>query len=162
MTFGDWIWATLALRHRPQYGLAHGALLCLWMGLYLGLLMHHVARGLAIGAVIGISAAGSFYALAPIAGYSAMFASWMLLWLGFAGLAAHLAGGRLSTAVWLLRALAAAVGSGVAFYAVSGIWTEESTARRYSWHFIAWAMAFLPGALALLAFSSAPGSRQNA
>jgi hypothetical protein len=84
MTLGDWIWAVLALRHRPQYGLAHGTLLCLWLGLYIGLASGRVVGGLMRGAGVGFLAAGSFYSLAPLMGYSAMFVSWMLVWFGLA------------------------------------------------------------------------------
>ena len=121
MTFGDWIWAALALRHRPQYGLAHGTLLCLWMGLYLGLLARRTAGGVAGGAAVGFLAAGSFYALAPFAGYSAMFASWIFLWLALVALAARLLRAPVSRAGWVVRAVIAALGSAAAFYAVSGI-----------------------------------------
>ena len=37
-TLGDFIWAGLHLRHRPLYGLSHGTLLFLCIGLYLGAL----------------------------------------------------------------------------------------------------------------------------
>jgi hypothetical protein len=162
MTFGDWVWATLALRHRPQYGLAHGTLLCLWMGLYLGVLSRRVVLGLAGGTLVGLLAAASFYALAPFFGYSAMFLSWMLLWLGLVGLAARLLGTRLSGVNWGACAFVAALGSGASFYAVSGIWMGASGPPYYAWHFVAWTIAFLPGALAMLALSSTLGSRPTA
>jgi hypothetical protein len=150
MTFGDWIWSALALRHRPQYGLAHGTLLCLWMGLYLGLLARRLARGVAGGAAVGFLAAGSFYALAPVMGYSAMFASWIFLWMALVALAARLLRARVSPSGWVMRALVAAMGSAAAFYAISGIWMGASGTPNYAWHFVAWTIAFLPGSLAML------------
>ncbi|MGQ0733213.1 MAG: hypothetical protein ACT4QD_06100 [Acidobacteriota bacterium] len=151
MTFGDWVWATLELRHRMVYGLAHGTLLCLWLGLYLGLLTARVAWTAGIGGLIGLLAAASFYVLAPLLGYSAMFLSWIGLWLALAWLAQPAAGpasagGRVS---WL-RALLAASGSGLAFYMVSGIWRTPPSSYVFAWHFVAWTLAFLPGSLALL------------
>jgi hypothetical protein len=151
MTFGDWVWAALSLTHRPQYGLVHGTLLCFWMGLYLGALSGRVAWGALVGAAIGFAAAASFYGLAPMLGYSAMFASWVGLWFGLAWLTRQLLASRgLSGGHGILRAVLAAVGSGVAFYAVSGIWMRPPSAYEYAWHFAAWTIAFLPGSLALL------------
>ena len=151
MTFGDWVWAALSLRHRPQYGLAHGTLLCLWLGLYLGYQAGRIPWTAGVGALIGFAAAASFYALAPVFGYAAMFVSWVGLWFGLAWLTQRLfAEMRDSRGEALLRALLAAVGSGLAFYAVSGIWTKPPASYVYAWHFPAWTIAFLPGALALL------------
>ena len=151
MTFGDWLWAALSLRHRPQYGLAHGTLLCLWMGLYLGLVSRRVGSGLTGGAAVGFLAAASFYALAPVLGYSAMFASWIFLWLALVGLAARLMGTQLPGAHWAICAFVAAIGSAAAFYAVSGIWMRPANPPNYGWNFAAWTIAFLPGALGMLA-----------
>jgi len=159
MTLGDWIWAALALRHRPQYGLAHGTLLCLWMGLYLGLLTRRVAGGAAGGAAVGFLAAGSFYALAPVVGYSAMFASWIFLWMALVALTAWLFRARVSTRGWVARAVVASLGSAAAFYAVSGIWMGASGPPDYAWHFVAWTIAFLPGSLAMLWKTLQPGAR---
>jgi hypothetical protein len=162
MTLGDWIWAVLALRHRPPYGLAHGTLLCFWMGLFVGVVSRRVGAGAGGGAVIGFLAAASFYALAPLFGFSAMFVSWMLLWVGLVGLASRLMGARLSGVNWGACAFIAAAGSGAAFYAVSGIWMRPSGPPYYAWHFLAWTIAFLPGALAMFALSSILGSRRSA
>ena len=150
MTFGDWVWEVLALRHRPQYGLAHGALLCLWLGLYLGALSSRVAWGAGAGAIVGFAAAASYYALRPLVGYLAMLVAWIGLWFGLAWLTQHLLAGRVSPRQALLRAVLAGAGSGAAFYAVSGIWMNPPSEYVYAWHFPAWTIAFLPGSLALL------------
>ena len=49
------------------------------------------------------------------------------------------------------RGVIAAVLSGLAFYAISGIWTGPSAheAPNVAVHFAAWTFAFLPGFLAL-------------
>lgn len=150
MTFGDWLWAALSLQHRAPYGLAHGTLLCLWMGLYLGAIGQRVAMGMIGGAAIGLLAAGSFYAIAPLVGYSAMFASWMLLWFGLVALAERAITGRIHAASWAARGVVAAIGSVVAFYAVSGIWMSPPRPPNYVWNFAAWTIAFLPGSIAML------------
>ena len=150
MTFGDWVWAVLGLRHRPQYGLAHGTLLCLWIGAFLGFVAGRPIAGAIRGALVGFLAAGSFYALVALVGYSAMFVSWMLLWFGLAIVTCQLLTKRIVTREWIARGIIAAIASGVAFYAVSGIWMRPVRPPNYLWHLVAWAIAFLPAALALV------------
>jgi hypothetical protein len=53
----------------------------------------------------------------------------------------------------------AAVGSGLAFWAISGIWTRhEAGGPRYAYNFACWTLAFLPGFLALLLRARPPRS----
>lgn len=145
MTIGDWLWAALRIRHTIQAGLAHGALMCLCLGTAIGLREGRAAAGAAAGPIIGVLAAGTFYLLAPALHMMAMFPAWMFFWICFAFLQSRL---RRETA---LRApavggLGAAVLSGVAFYAISGIWTRHDPAGpNYLWNFAAWTFAFLPG-----------------
>ena len=147
-TIGDFIWAHFSLEHRPVYGLIHGTLLCSVIGLYLGLLRKSLVRGMLGGAAIGFGAAAGFYGLARFAGMAAMFPLWMALWMGFALLDAGAAGIKKS----LLRGAIAAVASGLAFYAISGIWLgREPGGPNYAFNFLSWTVAFLPGFLALLA-----------
>lgn len=150
-TFGDWAWARYRVRHTAIAGLLHGGLLLLGLGLHLGLRRGRPLRGALGGGAVGLAAAASFYALAPWLGYSAMFPAWMGLWLGFALLDAR----ALRAAVPLREALArgalAALGSGTAFYAISGIWTRPRPGGPdYAYNFLCWTLAFLPGFLALL------------
>jgi hypothetical protein len=153
-TFGDFVWAGLGLRHRIPYGLAHGALLFLGIGAYLGALERELLRGAVAGALIGLLAAGGFYLLAPIAGYSVMFAVWAFIWLALAIL-----NGRAlrSTSRWswretLTRGLLAMVGSGLGFYLISDIWRPfDPRGWDYAEHWISWTIAYLPGFAALLA-----------
>jgi hypothetical protein len=155
-TLLDFTWARLALPHRAVLGLAHGTLLLLALGLYLGALRGRPGRGAAAGALVGLLAAASFYALAPLLGYPAMFASWMALWVGFALVDARL-GGTASLREALVRGLLAAAGSGLAFWAISDIWLKPAPAGpRYAWNLACWTFAFLPGFAALLVRLSGP------
>lgn len=150
MTGGDWVWAFFSLRHRMFTGIAHGALMCLFIGAIIGSRAGRQVQGLVTGPVIGAVAAAAFYALAPAMGYSAMVPAWMLFWILFAVLQRWLSGGPLGSA--LARGLAAAVLSGLAFYAISGIWTRPARGGpNYLVHFLSWSFAFLPGFLSLFA-----------
>jgi hypothetical protein len=151
-TFGDFVWARFIHAHRPVFGLLHGLALCAGIGLVLGVLRGRAARGLLTGALIGLGAAGGYYVLAPFVGYSAMFVLWMALWIGFGWLEGVTDDGPPRRPGALVRGIVAALGSGAAFYAVSGIWTRpEPGGPRYAFHFLCWSIAFLPGFLALLA-----------
>jgi hypothetical protein len=153
MTFGDWFWAAFRLPHVSIYGLIHGLLLCAWIGVFLGRLSGRALAGAILGAVVGLLAAASYYALVPVFGYSAMFVSWVGLWFGLAWLTAYLAtrgAGQTNLRTALLRGAIAAVGSGLAFYALADIWMKPPAVPNYSRNFSTWLVAFLPGALALL------------
>jgi hypothetical protein len=154
-TMGDWVWASQLLRHKTWYGLAHGAALCLAMGLALGAPAGRPIVGALGGLVSGVLAAGSFYLLAPLmrgagmSGYSAMYLSWFLLWI-FIGWLDGPVLRRTAAAAALVRAVIAAVASGLAFYVVSGMWTNWNPATiNYLDHLVRWTVAFLPGFLAL-------------
>ena len=158
-TVGDLLWAGLSLRHRMVYGLVHGALICLCIGAFVGWRSRRVAAGLAAGPLIGFAAAGLFYLLAPRLGYQAMFPAWMLFWILFALLQRILQPGR-SWGSALGRGAIAALVSGAAFYAISGIWTGRAPGGpRYLYNFAAWSFAFFPGFLALFAGAQDPDRR---
>jgi hypothetical protein len=148
-TLGDWVWASQLLRHKMWYGLAHGAALCLAMGLTMGAPAGRPLIGAGGGIVAGLLGAASFYLFAPLLRYNAMFLSWCLLWIFIAYLGGPIL--RRTPAMPALgRGLAAALASGVAFYAVSGMWTDWNPATiNYLDHFARWSVAFLPGFLAL-------------
>ena len=149
MTIGDWLWAALQIRHRVVYGLLHGALMCLCLGIAVGARAGRPAPAAVAGPVIGVVAAATFYALAPIMRWNAMFPAWMLLWILFALLQYWLAK-KESIGTAVLRGTAAALVSGAAFYAISGIWVNDShTNPNLIRHFGAWTIAFLPGFAAL-------------
>lgn len=150
MAAGDYIWAAFGVQHRVVYGLVHGAVMCLCLGLAIGVHVRRVIPAAVAGPIIGVIAAGLFYALAPALRMSAMFPAWMAFWILFALLQHALrAGGRAVLAV--AQGLVAAVLSGVAFYAISGIWTGPSAHEppNLAVHFAAWSFAFLPGFLVL-------------
>jgi hypothetical protein len=151
-TFGDFVWATLIPEHRVPFGLAHGALLFMAIGLFFGVLAKRPLAGALGGGAVGAGAAGVFYLLAPLLGYAIMFLVWAAIWLALAFLIHRLLGGPLVLRAVLGRGLAAALGSGVAFYAISGIWRPFDPAGwDYAVHAGAWALAYLPGFAALLA-----------
>jgi hypothetical protein len=139
MTLGDFVWASQLLRHQMVYGLLHGAGLCLALGLALGVPAKRPLTGAIGGLVVGILAAASFYVLAPVMRHAAMFVSWVLLWILLALLDRMLHRGS-SVSSALVRGALASVGSGVAFYAVSGMWDNwNPRAINYVDHFLRWA-----------------------
>lgn len=142
-TLGDFVWAGLNLRHRVMYGLAHGMILFCCIGAYLGALKGRTVNGALYGAATGLAAAGSFYVLAPIAGYSVMFLVWAFIWIALAFLVRN--------RPVVLRGVLAMVGAGLGFYLISGIWRPfNPQGWRYAVHFLSWTVAYLPGFLALL------------
>jgi hypothetical protein len=151
-TAGDFVWANWRVRHLAVYGVIHGVVMFLVAGYVLGA---RNGRGMpsAIGGVIaGIAGAASFYALRPLLGYSAMFLSWILVWvvLGYASKAG------------VGRGVVAALRSGAAFYLVSGMWMpfNPSGPLDYAEHFVRWTIAFLPGfAVLTAAKSQTPNSK---
>jgi hypothetical protein len=95
------------------------------------------------------SSPASFYLLAPMLRYTAMFVAWCFLWIIFSYLDGPLLRGR-PRAEALARGAVAALASGIAFYAVAGMWTRWDPATiSYLDHFWRWSVAFLPGFLAL-------------
>jgi hypothetical protein len=149
MALGDYAWAAMHLEHRVAYGLAHGAVMCLCLGIAIGVHARRPAPAALAGPVIGIVAAATFYVLAPSLRMAAMFPAWMLFWILFALLQQRLRQGERIVAA-AARGSVAAVLSGLAFYAISSIWTGPShDAPNLARHFAAWSFAFLPGFLVL-------------
>ena len=150
-TLGDFIWATWIPRHWAVYGLIHGAVLFLSIGLFLGTLANKSASGAIAGALIGGLAAASFYLLAPAAGYSIMFIVWFGVWIVLELLNERLNQRQTKTRAAAARGILAAVASGIAFYAISGIWFPfHPRGWDYLSHFAAWTLAYFPGFAALL------------
>jgi hypothetical protein len=155
MTAGDWLWAALHIRHSMIAGVTHGAVMCLCVGLAIGMRAGRPMPAAIAGPLIGALAAATFYLLAPWLRWGAMFPAWMLLWLLFAALQLWLLKGeRVGTAV--KRGLLAAVVSGLAFYLISDIWIHEAAHPSPLVHFGAWAFAFLPAFTALFAALPSP------
>ena len=153
MTAGDFVWAYFNVRHTALSGVAHGVAMCLCLGAVVGARVGRLGAGLAAGPAIGVLAAGAFYALAPMMRWRAMLPAWMLFWICFALLQHALAKETLARA--LVRGVVAAITSGLAFYAISGIWTRPSPGGpNYAIHFLYWSFAFLPGFLSLFVGTS--------
>ena len=164
-TLADLIWALFIPRHEMVYGLVHGALLFMFMGAMLAVLVGAqpssetgsgssslVAKG-AIGAlIVGLLGAGSFYALFPLLRWTAMFVAWMIVWILTATfLNRSIRAVKESLSTTLARGIAAALASGAAFYAISGIWLSGSTRNPdYVVNFGSWFVAFLPAFACLL------------
>ena len=153
-TLGDLIWDLWLPRHHMHWGILHGALLCLVLGLVLGRLVpsRRIAWLMGLWELgVGLVAAGAFYLLAGWLGWGAMFVAWMLLWLLTALVLRRLAATGESLKICLIRGILAAIFSGLAFYLISGIWTNPNPAGPdYLVNFGAWTLAFLPGFAALL------------
>jgi hypothetical protein len=149
MAFGDYLWAALHIQHRVANGIVHGAAMCLCLGIAIGVHARRPVPAALAGPVIGVIAAGAFYLLAPWLRMAAMFPAWMLFWILFAILQQRLREGERPIAA-VVRGLVAAVLSGLAFYAISGIWTGPShDTPNVAFRFAAWSFAFLPGFLVL-------------
>ena len=148
MTAGDVLWDVLHIRHRVGNGLAHGATMCLALGIAVGIRARKPLPAAVAGPIIGVIAAAAFYVLWPVMRWSAMFAAWMLLWILLALLQQQL-DRREDTSTALLRGSIAAVLSGVAFYLISGIWTDEHGVSNPLLRLGYWTFAFIPGFAAL-------------
>ena len=148
MTVGDFLWAYFGIRHSMWSGVSHGALMCLCLGGVIGARYGRTGAGLLAGPLIGVLAALAFYAMASTLRWGAMLPAWMLFWICYALLQHMLRRETLPLA--LGRGLIAAVLSGLAFYAISGIWTRPSPGGpNYAVNFASWSFAFLPGFLVL-------------
>ena len=150
-TVADYVWFLNIPQHQVSSGMIHGSTLFLALGAYLGWRKGKFAAGAIGGLLSGMLAALSFYALAPIGGYSMMLVSWLLLWIMLAALQTYL-DGRLDMAKAIGRgivtSIAAALGFGVVLFQLYRGWPPE-TFPVFK-HFVAWAMAYLPGLYVLL------------
>ena len=150
-TVADYVWFLNIPQHQVSSGAIHGATLFAALGLYLGWRKGKALVGLAGGLASGLIAALSFYALAPIGGYNMMLVSWLILWIMLAGLQTYL-DGRLDAAKaigrGIITAIVAAIGFGVVLFELYRGWPPQSFS--FFKHFVAWAMAYLPGLYVLL------------
>jgi hypothetical protein len=158
-TLADLVWALWIPSHRAVYGLVHGALLFMLLGVVLGALAARarpgagglVARAAGGELIAGFAAAASFYALFGLIGWAAMFVAWMWVWMLTAFVNRWVRGGVEGPGLTLGRGIAAALLSGVAFWAISGIWLGGSTRDPdYAVNFVSWFIAFAPGFACLL------------
>ena len=150
-TVADYVWFLDIPQHQVTSGSIHGATLFAALGLYLGWRKGKALFGLIGGLASGLVAALSFYVLAPIGGYNMMLVSWLVLWIMLAGLQTYLDGrfdlprtiGR-----GLITAVVAGIGFGVVLFELYRGWPPQSFS--FFKHFVAWAMAYLPGLYVLL------------
>ncbi len=148
-TLYDFIWAHFEVRHRVVNGLVHGMTLLSVAGLVFGWGARRPTAGIVGGAAAGLVAAASFYALFPLLGYlGGIIGAWMLLWLLFAALDAWLRRQPVRSREVVARGAIAALLSGVAFYLVSGMWTDPQQPE-------------LPAELRVLDLRVLPGLRGN-
>ena len=114
-TLGDYLWANVLPHGRPIYGFAHGAILFLTVGFYLGRSSRQPIRGAIGGLIIGLGATGGFYLLRPLLGYSGLFVMFVALWIALGLLTGRVLQQRDSMNAVLVRSALAALGSGLGF-----------------------------------------------
>ena len=150
-TVADYVWFLDIPQHQVLSGSIHGAVLFAALGAYLGWRKGQLGVGAIGGLLSGMIAALSFYALAPLGGYPMMLVSWVLLWILLAALQTHLEGTLSSARAigrGLVTSIVAGLGFGVVLFELYRGWPPaEFPAVK---HFIAWAMAYLPGLYVLL------------
>ena len=150
-TAADYVWFLDIPQHQVWSGAIHGSTLFAALGAYLGWRKGKLGAGALGGLASGLIAALSFYLLAPLGGYNVMLVSWLLLWIMLAALQTFL-DGRLDLAKALARgiitSIAAALGFGVVLFQLYRGWPPETFS--FFKHFVAWAMAYLPGLYVLL------------
>jgi hypothetical protein len=150
-TLGDLIWAMWIPRHRPAYGLTHGTLLFLCIGLVLGGMATKWLTGALVGAAIGFVAAGSFYLLVPFTGFWSMFVIWFAVWIALGVFHGSLQTPKPPTPAMVGRGLIAAAAFAIAFYLISGIWFPfRPRGWDYAAHFAGWTFAYFVGFAPLL------------
>ena len=150
-TVADYVWFLGIPGHQVSSGLIHGGVLFATLGAYLGWRKGKAGAGVVGGLLSGIVAAGSYYALAPIGGYSMMLVSWLLLWIMLAALQTY-ADGQLDVlrafTHGTVTAIVAALGFAVVLFQLYRHWPPASFPAVK--HFVAWTMAYLPGLYVLL------------
>ena len=150
-TIADYVWFLNIPQHQVSSGMIHGATLFAALGAYLGWRRGRLGAGALGGLLSGTIAALSFYALAPVGGYSMMLVSWLLLWIMLAALQTYL-DGRLdlarATGRGIITAIVAGAGFGVVLFELYRGWPPATFPAVK--HFVAWSMAYLPGLYVLL------------
>ena len=151
---GDWVWARFIPDGAVVPGVAHGVVFFLLLAVVLGRATgggRVVRRLLATLPLAGLLLAAAFYPLAYALGYlGALLATWVTMWLALALLSRWARDADETAGRALARGLAAAVGSGLAFWAVSGMWTDPAAHPSYALRFLYWTIAFAPGLAALV------------
>ena len=150
-TVADYVWFLNIPQHQVMSGAIHGSTLFAALGLYLGWRKGKAGIGALGGLLSGLVAALSFYALAPLGGYSMMLVSWLILWIMLAALQTYL-DGRLDLAKALGRGIITSIVAGLGFAVVLFQLYRGWPPDTFSFfkHFVGWSMAYLPGLYVLL------------
>ena len=151
-TIGDYVWYEFGVRHQMMVGVLHGAILLMAAGGALGWPANRIGTGLAVGVGSGVLGALAYYALVSSMGQTAMLAAWAAVWLLLAageGVLMHRPVKPIGGI--LIKGLAAAALSGIAFYAISDIiWRHSAPGtRNYGKQFACWLIAWAPGLMAI-------------
>lgn len=154
-TFGDWVWARYIPDGAVVPGIVHGIAVFLILAAVLAWsagTRRGYRRLLPSLPAAGLLIAAAFYPLAGWLGYlGALLVTWAAMWLATVCLQRWARDRAETVGRTVLRGALAALASGLAFWSISGIWTDPSpTGPSYPWHFACWTFAFLPGFLALL------------
>jgi hypothetical protein len=166
-TAADWIWYTRNVPHCLSAGVAHGALLLTVVGGVLGAAASRTVRGLPIGTIAGVAGALTYFLVIETTGGKvygpAIGVAWVVTWLVLAALEGRWLRAPVPRG-WIeiaLRGVAAALLSGIGFYLVfQTLWGEQTEERNWALQFVAWAVAWGPGLIALSQpFSRRPASR---
>ncbi|MDA8018862.1 MAG: hypothetical protein MPN21_15585 [Thermoanaerobaculia bacterium] len=158
-TFGDWIWARFLTDGAVLPGLVHGVVFFAVLALVLAAPCSDPKRALKFLLLTlpaaGLGLAAVFYPLAYAIGYlPSLLVTWAGMWLAMALLLRIAAGRDETPKLASLRAVLAAVGSGLAFWAVSDLWTGGEMS--YLGRLWRWTVAFLPGMTLLQVWRSPP------
>ena len=150
----DWIWSRYLRDGALLPALVHGVLIFLLLALVLGRASGRsgaTARLIWTLPCTGFAIAAAFYPLARAAGYlGALLVTWVGMWLSLALLQRWALRTSESLSGALSRGTLAALGSGLAFWSVSGMWTDPAFTSDNLLRFVYWSFAFLPGFLPLL------------
>ena len=150
-TAGDYLWKNVLPHGQPVYWFSHAIVLFVAVGASLGWPTRKPLAGAIGAALVGCAATLGFYFLQPLMGYSAMFPLFFGMWLGLGVLTGRVLQSGVRTTEVLARSAMAAIGSGLGFYAISGIWMPfKPHGWDYAKHFVYWTIAYFPAFAALL------------
>lgn len=166
-TVFDWVWnEVIPIEHNLLItlvaGLAHGAILFIILGAYLGGLHKGTSpqRGAIGGLAVGLAASVPFYGLFPIlalvcgpelAFCITLMVLWLWLWILLAYLNGRLSGASPSPQDSAIRGCVAALISAPGFFWIIALWAGREDGYNYLCAFAAWLLSFGPSLLALLA-----------
>ena len=150
-TLGDYLWANVIPHRQIVYWFAHAIVLFATVGICLGWPARKPVMG-AIGAiVVGCAATIGFYLLRPLIGYFAIVVLFGALWIALGAFTLAVLQRRTGVGEILTRSVLAALGAGLGFYAISGIWMPfNPRGWDYAMYFVKWTIAYLPAFAALL------------